>query len=388
MDANVKKQCFCMSMTDLPNEALYLIFERLSSKRDQESFGLACHYFLDIQSSSRKHLELNFYPWSRISSHPVFGIDFVALDKMFNRFTKLESLCLKSCYDISDSGLYQLQKNGSKLQCLYLDFCSDATDIGLVSVASTCPFLSAISLWSCSSVSDHGLEILTKSCKSLKEVHLGWCDNITDIGILSLNQNCRQLRTLEISWCVNIIGIGFQGMSPTLNCLEVNSCAFDPKALTKYVGGGCLEYLRISFPYKLGPARVGLGFALNLKILDFRDCKLVKDDLIMKISMGCPMLKEWNLSFCDNIGLPGWEWIGLYCQNLEKLHVHNCGNLCDQGLLAVGNGCRLLSVIYISECCQITQSGIESFKMQREDVDINEKRLSSIAPSWAFTFKV
>nr|XP_043638303.1 F-box/LRR-repeat protein 12-like [Erigeron canadensis] len=282
----------------------------------------------------------------------------------------------------------QYKNNGTSILPTYHR--SDATDVGLISIASTCPFLSAISLWNCYSVSDGGLEILTKSCKSLKEVYLGGCENITDKGILSLNQNCRQLRTLQISWCQKIHGVGLQGISPTLTCLEFKNYVWDP-VLYRIFSEGSLEYLSIciSVPYDsyLRQAEIDLGFASNLKILDFRNCKRVGDNTIKKISMGCPMLKEWNLSFCDNVRLPGWEWIGFYCQSLERLHVHNCRNFCDQGLLALGNGCRLLSVIYMSDCRQITPSGIQAFKTQREDVEISDIQLTTIAPSWAFTFR-
>ncbi|GJY22702.1 RNI-like superfamily protein [Tanacetum coccineum] len=68
-----------------------------------------------------------------------------------------------------------------------------------------------------------------------------------------------------------------------------------------------------------GLAAIGLGLASNLKIL-FYECRFIKDDAIIEISKRCPLLQEWNLSVCVQIGIRGWESIGMYCINLETLH--------------------------------------------------------------------
>ncbi|GJZ58413.1 leucine-rich repeat domain, L domain-like protein, partial [Tanacetum coccineum] len=192
-----------------------------------------------------------------------------------------------------------------------------------MSITNGCPLLSVISLYYCS-IADSGLETLTKACKSLKDVSLECCTKITDRGILSLNQNCRQLRALNISCCRKVVGVSFNGISSTLTCLDAEDCALDMDAtgVGRILSGGGLEYLNLSkgkIPGD-GLAAIGLGFASNLKILHFGKCSFIKDDAIIEISKGCPLLQEWNLSFCEQIGIRGWESIGLYCKNLETLH--------------------------------------------------------------------
>nr|GEV80591.1 hypothetical protein [Tanacetum cinerariifolium] len=360
MNEGVINQSPCI--TRLPDDPLYVIFEKLKKICDRESFGLTCHRFLDIQNLSCRCLNLGYMAHSfrtRVKTDPFI------LDQLLSRFTQLESLSLTSCYELSDSDLTILEIYGSKLRALYLSFCPRVTDISLNSVASGCQLLSIISLSNCS-ITDSGLEILTKSCKSLIEVNLAWCLSITDHGIRFLIQNCRQLKALKISWCNKIVGVGFQGCSAALAHLQVDCCAIEPMGISQILSGGGLEYLSLCNLNKCtrghGLGAIGSGVAANLKILDLKMCTSVTDDAIISISKGCPLLQEWNLSFCDEIGYPGWESIGLYCDNLKTLHVNKCVKLCDRGLLALGNGCKRLSVLYMTECLLVTRYGIRILK--------------------------
>ncbi|PWA74605.1 leucine-rich repeat domain, L domain-like protein [Artemisia annua] len=377
MDFGYKNKRTCIRSTQpLPDDVLCLIFKNIDTNIDQNSFGLSCRNFLDIQNSSRKCLKLGRPAWwSNCSSDTITRT-------LLSRFTQLEALSLGSCTHVSDLGLTPLLKYGSKLHSLYLDHCYRLTDVGFASVASGCKLLSVISLSRCT-ISDSGLEILTNSCISLREVNISGCTNITCAGILSLNRNCRQLRALNISGC-EIFGVSFHGFSSTLTCLEAQKCAFYTTAVDGILSGGGLEYLNLSAlcnrPSVLGANGLGL-VPSNLKILNFAGCTFVDDDAIKKISKGCPLLQ---ISYC-HIGLFGWESIGLYCKNLEILHVIKCYYLCDTGLLSLGNGCKSLSVIYMIKNWPITTNGFESFIRMRKDVEIKCEVIRDIVPSWAFT---
>ncbi|KAF5796117.1 putative leucine-rich repeat domain superfamily [Helianthus annuus] len=381
-----RKQRSCI--TNLPDDYLYLIFEKLDSNLDRESFGLTCHRFLNIHDSSCKVLDLQHLSWLKNSSRGYIEVHSCMIHRLLNRFRQLESLSLTGCKDVTDSGLVLLQKYGLQLRSIDLDSCARITNVGFSSIASGCPSLSVINL-SSSSIGDSGLEILTKSCNSLKKVSLGWCENITDSGIQSLIQNCRQLTELRITGCSKINGIGFKGCSSTLASLEANCCMLATD-LTEVLSGGGLEYLNIAFNYHImeyGLAAIGSGVAANLKTLNLSGCSFVTDYVIIRISKGCPFLQEWNLASCKNITISGWESIGLYCQSLERIHVNGCLKLCGRGLLALGNGCKQLSVIYINFCPLITPSVIQFFRMQREDVEIKDpptSLLKFVPGGWTF----
>ncbi|GKA20799.1 RNI-like superfamily protein [Tanacetum coccineum] len=133
-----------------------------------------------------------------------------------------------------------------------------------MSITNACPLLSVISLYYCS-ITDTRLEALTKACKSLKEVSLE-----------------------DAEYC---------------------PLGMDATGVSRILSGGGLEYLNLSNGTRMGDglAAIGLGFATNLKILHFCDCRFVKDDVIIQISKGCPLLQEWDLSFCERIGIRDWD---------------------------------------------------------------------------------
>ncbi|MFS7964506.1 putative leucine-rich repeat domain superfamily [Helianthus anomalus] len=313
-------------ITSLPDEQLHLIFEKLDSNLDQESFGLTCHCFLNIQDSSCKFLYLQHIRYLNDSnSHPI-RVESFMLHRLLNRLKQLESL--------SVAGIFG------------------------------CPSLSVIILCS-TSIEDSGLGILRKSCNSLKKLDLGGCKNITDSGIQSIIQNCRQLRTLRITCCEKINGIGFKGCSSTLASLEANGYLLDSLYEKNTMSYSLLDFDLVPITYKgvwfiiikegkkapslisLRASKVGTALvAANLKTLNLWECNYVTDDGIISISKGCPLLQDLNLESCENITISGWESIGLYCQNLKRIHVAKCLKLCDRGLL-LANGCKHLSFICI-----------------------------------------
>ncbi|CAH1433094.1 unnamed protein product [Lactuca virosa] len=371
----------------LPDDCLTFIFEKLDSSIDRESFGLTCHRFLQIQNPNRKSLEFGC-SFSRSNlSETTINIDSFILDKLIKRFTQLNSLNLCGCVNLQDSGLIQLINHGSKLHTLYLDCCFKITDSGLSHIALGCQALSFISLYRCP-ITDIGLQHLSKSCLSLKDINLEWCSQITDGGISAITTNCRHLRAVKISHCDKIKGVGFNGYSKTLACLEADSCKIEPEGILGILSGGGLEYLNVSCLSWCtrgdGLRSIGGGFGKNIRVLDFRVCRSVGDETVIEIAKGCPLLQEWNLSLCSEIGVLGWESIGGYCGNLEKLHVNGCRGFCDRGLLSLRNGCKRLMILYVSRCRQVSELAIELFKVARWDVEIKVEEVMCIMPKHFF----
>ncbi|MCL7023211.1 hypothetical protein MKW94_016513 [Papaver nudicaule] len=387
------------SIMNLPDDCLVLILQLLDRPIDRNSFGLTCHRWLRIQNSSRRKLWFNHYhhPLAKVSPHSYS----FRLTKLLTRFQQLNFLSLSHCTELPDSALSQLQSFGSNIQTLYLECCLAITDYGFSLMASGCPHLTSISLYKCS-ISDIGLEALAKSCSSLQKVNLSWC-GITDTGIISLgkscsslqklnlsncvsvsdrgirylSQACRQLSSITVSYCEKITGVGFHGFSETLAFVEAVCCKLEPEGIQAIVSGGGLEYLDLSNLDLLVARLDKIGFAKNLRVLNFRNCRDVRNAVVIKISKGCPLLQEWNLAHCHEIDLDGWTAIGSNCHNLEILHVNMCFNLRDAGLQALlFNGCRRLSKLYMSNhYSQISHFTIEQLKCRRSDVKIRDKEV-------------
>ncbi|XP_071728775.1 F-box/LRR-repeat protein 12-like [Rutidosis leptorrhynchoides] len=313
-------------------------------------------------------------------------------------------ICLVRC-SITDNGLGLMTKSCKSLVEVNLTYCNNITDCGIQYLSQNCRqlkvslqllpivhcfLLSVICLIGCS-ITDSMLEILAKSCKSLIEVKLYTCTHITNRGIQYIFQNCRQLRALKIRSCKKVVGLGLRGFSSTLTILEASCCALDSTDVTEILRGGVgLEYLRLSWDVNerifLGQGLTSIGLG-NLKVLDIEWCKSIEDDVIISISKGCPLLRDWDLSHCPKVGLRGWESIGLYCQNLEIIHVYGCTRFCDKGLLCLGNGCKRLSIIWFGNGMNITSNGLSAFNLQRQDVKINKGSDATISfTSWRFTW--
>ncbi|KAL7124615.1 hypothetical protein ABFS83_14G061100 [Erythranthe nasuta] len=367
------------SVLQLPDDCLHIIFQRLDSSLDRDSFGLACHRWLRIQNSSRRSLQLLV--------GPSMNIDSCHLHRLLDRFSQLQSLSLAGCTELLDSDLSALLDNGSKLQILHLDCCYGITDHGLSFVASGCPNLAIISLHRCN-ITDVGLETLSKSCLVLKDVNLSYCSLISDHGVGAISKNCRQLRAVDISHCRSVNGVGFKGCSQTLTYLEAASCDFEPEGMMAIFSGGGLEYLNISsinwWINGHGLSLISARFISKLRALNFRLYRTIGDDAILTISKGCPLLQEWSLALCHGIGIAGWESIGSNCFNLERLNVNGCRYLCDEGLRALRDGCKRLRYLYLGRCRRISSTAIEMFKCLRSDVEIGDEEAMCIAPDWAF----
>ncbi|XP_071741156.1 F-box/LRR-repeat protein 12-like [Rutidosis leptorrhynchoides] len=337
MGLSYGKQSLCI--TQLPDDPLCRIYQNLNKQHDQKSFSQTCHRFLDIAILSCKCLDVT----SSTKLSKSYNLDSIVLGKYLNRFRHFESASL----------------------------------------------ISVIDLYKCV-ITDDGLKMLTNYCKSIITVSLIGCSHITNTGIWFVTQNCHQLRALKISDCDRVANVKYQqGFSSTLAYLRVDSHVFYP---TGFLSRRGLEYLDItaSSKYYMNKcerrfAAIRSGIAKNLKILSVWTCSFVTDGCIMKFTKGCPLLQEMNLSCCRGIRLPGWESIGLHCQNL-KIHVNYTKTICDKGLLALGNGCKSLSVLYIMNCQQITSDGLDTFRIQRADVKIEEKLGITCFPSWTFNW--
>ncbi|XP_047317533.1 F-box/LRR-repeat protein 12-like [Impatiens glandulifera] len=369
---------------DFPLDCLYLIFERLDSDSDRKSFGLTCHRWLDVESSSRRSLELNCLIDVPSKSYKT-SIGY-QICRLLLRFRHLRSFTLTGWSELTDSDLALLALCSSTLQALHIWCSSTITDSGMSFIASVLPSLSIIT-FAASHVTDTGLYILTRTCTGLKDINLSGCRDITDLGISYLIMNCRQLQSLRVSCCSNITGLGFKDCWKTLTCLEVESCNLFPEGIKEILSGGALEYLNLSFYTGMhadGMTFIGRGQASRLRVLDLRKCKLVGDETVAVIAKGCIFLQEWHLGFCLRIGLPGWESIGLNCQSLERLHVNRCTKLCVVGMQALRDGCQRLSILYTgTPNSRLSLLAREVFQ-SKPNVELSNDEVKRIIPEEAF----
>ncbi|KAI3940817.1 hypothetical protein MKW98_030136 [Papaver atlanticum] len=328
-------------ITILPDDCLNLIFKRLTTKDDRDSFGLTCGQWLHIQNNNHESLWLWYRCYHNYPGYvfPKFSPECFPkiLCKLFTRFQNLKALSKVSPGD-------------NRCCYLCLDRCSKYSDTELSLMFSWLPRLTTVCLMECG-ISDGGLEALAKCCSSLKIVNLSLCCSITDSGISFLIQNCPELHSLHVPSCSNITGIGFLGCRKTLTYINAGGCKHIPEGIKAIVSGGGVESPDFSIF-----SGVGEG--------------CINSEAVKTISKGSPLLRELRIMNCVEVELEGWEAIGLNCTNLECLIAFGCRNLCKLGLQALCNGCNKLSRLYIDDDNNCSSFAVELFKRKKPDAMI------------------
>ncbi|KAI3908675.1 hypothetical protein MKW92_013765 [Papaver armeniacum] len=361
-----------LSITDLPDDCLGLVYQNLKYGNDHSSFGLVCRHWYHIQNYNHESLwDIAYSKYSLRESQNISPESFSKiLCRLLIRFKHLKRLSLSGLPEVTDYIASQSQLFGSKVQFLCLRYCvncsdnklslifssfprlatirlshSQITDKGLEVLAKYCASLKTVDLKNCQRITDKGLEVLAKSCASLGEVDLTSCQGITDSGISFLIQNCCKLHLLNISGCSRVTGTGFVGCPKTLTEVSATSMPrLTTDGIKAIASGGGLQRLYLS------------GSAVN-------------DEAVITISKGCPLLEVLTLTFCHEVQLEGWKAIGLYCRNLKTIYIFRCQNFCDQGLEYLCYGCNKLSYLFLDSWKQ-SEYARKIFKRERRHVRI------------------
>ncbi|EXB78511.1 hypothetical protein L484_011134 [Morus notabilis] len=123
--------------------------------------------------------------------------------KAISRCSKLRSLKLGICLNITDDGLVHVGNGCSKLKELDLYRCSGVSDMGIGAIARGCTALEMINIAYNSKITDLSLTSLSK-CSSLKVLEIRGCPCISSEGLSAIAIGCRQLTVLDIKKCFNI----------------------------------------------------------------------------------------------------------------------------------------------------------------------------------------
>ncbi|XP_011041841.1 PREDICTED: F-box/LRR-repeat protein 3-like [Populus euphratica] len=103
---------------------------------------------------------------------------------------------------IDDEGLKSISRC-SKLSSLKLGICMNITDNGLKHIASRCSRLKELDLYRSLGISDEGIAAVTFGCPDLEVINIAYNDKVTDASLISLSR-CSRLRVLEIRGCPHV----------------------------------------------------------------------------------------------------------------------------------------------------------------------------------------
>ncbi|KAI3968340.1 hypothetical protein MKW92_052329, partial [Papaver armeniacum] len=140
-----RKTYEALSIADLPDDCLSLVYKSLESSTDHSSFGLVCRHWLLLQNTNHKSLwgTSNFNSCLRHSpmiSPESFSI---ILCRLLIRFQHLIRLSLSGLPEVTDYVTSQSQFFGSKVQFVCLKgFSSDEKKLSLI--FSSFPHLASV----------------------------------------------------------------------------------------------------------------------------------------------------------------------------------------------------------------------------------------------------
>lgn len=227
----------CRSLTSLKMESCTLV--------PSEAYiliGQKCHYLEELDLTDNE-------------------IDDEGLESIA-RCSRLSSLKLGICLNITDRGIASVAMCCSKLKELDLYRSTGVTDLGISAIASGCPELEMINAAYCTSITDRALFCLSK-CPNLQTLEIRGCLLVTSIGLASIAMNCRQLNRLDIKKCYNIDDSGMiplSHFSQNLRQINLSYSSVTDVGLLSLAGIPCLQNFTLLHLQGLSP--VGLAAAL------------------------------------------------------------------------------------------------------------------------------
>jgi Leucine-rich repeat (LRR) protein len=209
------------------------------------------------------------------------------LKNLVSNCTKLDSLNLAYCSDVTDDSLVELAKTCPKIQELVLWGCYNTTNVTLEALAANCKSIRSLSLKCCKKISDAGL-IHMQALTQLEDVNLTYCRNITDFGLQSFLSGVPKLRSLCMAYCSNITDVTVGAVMkhcPHLEKLDLTQCNISDAGL-KYIAANpetsCLQELNLTSCQSITCSGIShlLKLVGTLKVLTIEDCTSLRVDAV------------------------------------------------------------------------------------------------------------
>ncbi|KAI3925183.1 hypothetical protein MKW92_024022 [Papaver armeniacum] len=312
-----KKTCNRLSITDLPDDFLSLVYKILESSTGHSSFGLVCRHWLHIQNDNHESLwdEDNSKCSLRKSSKLTPKIFSIILCKLLIRFQHLKRLFLN-------------------LQYICLDGFSEYSDKKLFWIFSSFPGLASVGLNS-SQITDTGIEVLAKCCASLEEVDISYWTPIANKGLTMLAKNCASLKTVDLAGCQWINDKGLEFLEKSLEEVDIRYCqSITNKGLTM-LAKNCA----------------------SLKKVDLAGCHSITNEGLAMLAKNCASLGEVNLRSCQWVTDKGLEVLAKSCASLENVNLRDCQGVTDSGISFLVQNCSKIRSVEISFCANVTGVG-------------------------------
>ncbi|KAI3958099.1 hypothetical protein MKW98_020741 [Papaver atlanticum] len=301
-----------LSITDLPEDCLNLVYKSIKFGADHSSFGLVCRHWLRIQNNNHESLWDIDSKCSLRKSKDISSESFsIILCKLLIRFQHLKRLSLSGFPEVTDYVKSQSQLFGSKIHFLCLKVFFEYSCKKLLLLFSSFPRLTSVRLSSCL-IADEGLEVLAKCYPSLVKFDLRNCQRITNKGLKVLAKCCASLKKVNFGECPRISD---KGLVVLAKC-----CA-------------------------------------SLEKVNFRDCRRITAKGLQVLAECCASLEKVELGRCQKISDKGLEILAKRCAFLKRVDLTDCEGITDSGISFIVQNCFKIHSVRISFCSNITGIG-------------------------------
>ncbi|XP_028966874.1 F-box/LRR-repeat protein 16 [Galendromus occidentalis] len=131
-------------------------------------------------------------------------------------------------YHVTDASIAYLgPRQGNTLEILRLRSCWELTNSGVLSLSHSLPSLTELSLSGCTKISDDGVELLAENLNQLEILDLSWCPRITDASLEFIACDMGVMKQLTLDRCVHVtdIGLGYLSTMASLESLYLRWCS-------------------------------------------------------------------------------------------------------------------------------------------------------------------
>ncbi|KAJ6922596.1 F-box/LRR-repeat protein 3 isoform X2 [Populus alba x Populus x berolinensis] len=238
--------------------------------------------------------------------------------------TNLTSLRMESCTLVPSEAFVFI---GQQCQFLEeLDFTdNEIDDKGLKSI-SKCSKLSSLKIGICLNISDKGLSHIGMKCSKLAELDLYRSAGITDLGILAICQGCSGLEMINMSYCIDVTDSSLLALSKCsrLNTFESRGCPLITSLGLAAIAAGCkqLNKLDIKKCHNIGDAAMLqlAHFSQNLRQITLSYSSVTDVGLLALASISC--LQSMTVLHLKGLTPSGLSAALLACGGLTKVKLH------------------------------------------------------------------
>ncbi|GFS35222.1 VIER F-box protein 1 [Actinidia rufa] len=335
-------------ISNLPDECLACIFQSLGSG-DRKRCSLVCRRWLVVDGQNRHRLSLNAYSDLALVIPSIFS--------RFDAVTKLALKCDRRFASIDDDALILISLRCRNLTRLKLRSCRELTDSGMAIFARNCKGLKKLSCGSCL-FGPKGINAVLDNCSLLEELSVKRLRSITNgaaaepigPGVASASLKTICLKEILNGQCFGPLIIG----SKNLRTLKLFRCSGDWDKLLELIAHRVTGMVEIHLE-RLQISDIGLSAISNCSSLEiFTPC----DDGLIAVAKNCPNLQELVLTGV-NPTTSSMEILGINCQNLERLALCGSDTVGDAEISCIAAKCVALKKLCIKNC-PVSDHGMES----------------------------